>query len=127
MQLVFGVCAPEYGAIQKPAVGKAVRQTGNIYRAPRLKVVCRQLNLFIPLTEDCRTGQRVDVLLSFAKVNRLGAVLGDKMRLRLVPVVLVIAEGEAVFRPARKPAGKYAPDTGVRSARLRRLSRRREQ
>src|SRR5699024_5545352 len=95
VQLLLTVGAPQDGAVEGAAVGEAVGQTADVDGAALAKVVGRQLDFLVPLNQDLGAFQSVDALLALAEVHVVvGAVGQDKVVAVLLPVVLVVVEGE---------------------------------
>src|SRR5699024_7879080 len=75
--------------------GEAVRKAGDIHGAAGTEAVDGHLHFLLVLDEYLRALKGVHVLLTLAEVGLAVAVGQDEVAGVLVPVVLVVAEGEA--------------------------------
>ena len=106
VQLLLAVGAPQDGTVQGAAVGKAVGHTADVDRAALTEIVGSHLHFPVPLHQHLGPLEGVDVLLALAKVDGLVGILQNEVVRVLVPIVLVVVEGEAVFLFHAQHAGQ---------------------
>src|SRR5699024_1596937 len=96
VQLVLAVGRPQDGPVERAAVDEAVGQAADVDAATLAVVMGGQLDFLVPLDQDLGAFQCVDALFALAEIHVVvGAVGQDEVAAVLVPVVLVVIEGEA--------------------------------
>ena len=95
VEVVRVVGGPEDGAVEHAAVLEGIGQAGDIHATALAVFVHRHLDLFVLLNQDGGAFQGVDAVHPLAKVHLLGAVGQDEVVGMGIPVIFVIAQGEA--------------------------------
>ena len=106
VQDILAVGRPQNGTVQDAAVFKGVGQVGNVHAAAIAEGVDCHLNFLVLLHQNVGALQGVDALLALAEVRLSGNVCQDEVVGVLLPVVLVVVQGEAGFLLHAQNAGQ---------------------
>ena len=98
VQFALGMGGPQNGTVEHTVVQEAVGQTADVNAASLAVLVGGHLHFLVALNQDLGAFQGVDALLAFAEIHVVvGAVGQDEVVAVLLPVVLVVVQGEAGF------------------------------